>query len=440
MKPFLALVLLFLCAGCSAGLDRDQARQCRLTVAALAGEGASIRVTRQDQLDGGAGGTVIRVEYRAEDGREARPGFVQCRFGDLAERLVITALRTAEGPLSEPRLLMLNRFWLGKDEGGRHDPMPIAGTERAPWIPANTGYWMQQIVNAVPGTAIYGLLAAAYSLIYGLIGRINLAFGAFAAIGGFAGLIVAIAGGGWPVGPVLAGVALVAMSCAAFHGVAASRLVFACLHRTTGQQSLVATVGLALFLGEYLRLTQGTEPRWVVPMLDTPLALARDPSFVVTITPMVALAGATAGAMALTLQWIMRRTVFGLRWRAFRDDPGAAALFGVGRDAIFAQTFALASAMAGLAGAITVVFFGDLGSAYANALGIKALTAAVLGGIGSVQGAFLGGLFVGMAEATWSAAFPIESRDFVVFCILVGTLVLRPGGFLGFGDGAPRRV
>ena len=107
--------------------------------------------------------------------------------------------------------------------------------------------------------------------------------------------------------------------------------------------------------------------------------------------------------------------------------------------AIFAQTFALASAFAGLSGFVMTVYYGGVGYGASTALGLKALIAAILGGIGSIPGAFLGGLAIGAFEAAWSAFLPIDYRDVAVYSLLAITLVLRPGGLLGAGAAAPRR-
>ena len=202
----------------------------------------------------------------------------------------------------------------------------------------------------------------------------------------------------------------------------------------------MATIGLALVLGEFLRITQGSQPRWIGPLLDTPFAVAQDPGFVVTVTPIAVLVTLIASVSIGGVLCLMRLSSFGRQWRAFRDDPGAAALFGVGLDQIFARSFVLAAGLAGLAGGITVVIYGGISFAYAQLVGLKALTAAIVGGIGSVPGAVLGGLFIGLVESGWSAAFPIADRDLVVFAILIATLIWRPGGFLGERDLIPRRV
>jgi branched-chain amino acid transport system permease protein len=126
----------------------------------------------------------------------------------------------------------------------------------------------------------------------------------------------------------------------------------------------------------------------------------------------------------------MKATPFGRQWRAYADDPLAAEMFGIDPKAIFAKTFALASAMAGLSGFVMTVFYGSVGYGASTALGLKALIAAILGGIGSVPGAFLGGLLIGAFEALWSAMFPIDYRDIAVYSLLAVVLILRPGGIL----------
>jgi branched-subunit amino acid ABC-type transport system permease component len=129
----------------------------------------------------------------------------------------------------------------------------------------------------------------------------------------------------------------------------------------------------------------------------------------------------------------MKATRFGKQWRAYADDPLAAELFGIDPKAIFAKTFAIASAMAGLSGFVMTIFYGGVGYGASTALGLKALIAAILGGIGSVPGAFLGGLIIGAFEALWSAIFPIDYRDVAVYCLLAGVLILRPGGIMNLG-------
>jgi len=285
-------------------------------------------------------------------------------------------------------------------------------------------------LDGLPLGAIYALLAAAYSLIYGLIGRINFAFGEMAAAGGYAAAIVAVAMVGWPPAPLLTAAFVLAVAVAAGWGFAAARAVFIPLRQARGQQVLVATVGLALFLRELLRLAQG-DRSWMSPELNQPFALVRGGDFVTVATPMAFLASAVALAAGLGLLVIFRYSRIGREWRAYADDPLAAEMMGVSPAAITARAFALSGALAGLAGATMTAAFGAVGYGLSATLTLKALAAAIVGGIGSLPGAFLGGLIVGAAETGWSALFPIDYRDIAVYALLTIFIALRPSGLLG---------
>ena len=333
-------------------------------------------------------------------------------------------------PLSEARLFVLIRYWLATPEGRAADPAPLGDVSGFPVVPRPLAYGLQMALDGLPLAAIYGLLAAAYSLIYGLIGRINFAFGEMAAAGGYAAAIAALAMVGWPPAPLLTAAFALAAAVAAGWGFAAARAVFIPLRQARGQQVLVATVGLALFLRELLRLAQG-DRSWMSPQLNQPFALARAGDFVTVATPMAFLASAVTLAAGLGLVIIFRYSRMGREWRAYADDPLAAEMMGVSPAAITARAFALSGALAGLAGAIMTATFGAVGYGLSATLTLKALAAAIVGGIGSLPGAFLGGLIVGAAETGWSALFPIDYRDIAVYALLTIFIALRPSGLLG---------
>jgi branched-chain amino acid transport system permease protein len=334
---------------------------------------------------------------------------------------------------------MLIRFWLATPEGRAADPAPLGDVGALPTLPPAAAYALQQAINGLPLAAVYALLAAAYSLVYGLVGRINLAFGEIAAVGGYAAALGAIFAAAQAPATILVVAMAFGAASAAFWGLASSRWVFQPLHRASGQQALIASIGLALALQELLRLSQGDRSNWVSPILNAPFGVARSGDFIVTTAPNALLAGTFALAAGLALVLFMHRTRFGRRWRAYSDDPLAARLFGVSPRAIFAQTFALASAFAGLSGYVMTMFYGSVGYAAATALGLKALIAAILGGVGSIPGAFVGGFLVGAFEALWSTYFAVDYRDVAVYSLLAIVLLLRPGGLMGTSEASGKR-
>jgi branched-chain amino acid transport system permease protein len=174
-------------------------------------------------------------------------------------------------------------------------------------------------------------------------------------------------------------------------------------------------------------------------VLNAPFGLARAGDFIVTTSADALFSAAIALAAGLALALAMRFTRFGREWRAYADDALCASLCGVDPDAVFLKTFALASALAGLAGFVMTMFYGAVGYDSAARLGLKALTAAILGGVGSVGGALVGGLMLGAFETLWTSFFPIDYRDVAAYALLAILLALRPGGLLGARENSGRR-
>jgi branched-chain amino acid transport system permease protein len=418
-------------AGCSPALETDQARLCRMALPALMPQEARIAILAQRPDPDGRG---LSVAFTAlTPGGEPRNHLAACRFrepGRPNQSRDLVSLTIDGRPLSEARLFALIRYWLATPEGRAADPAPLGDVSGLPVVPHSLAYGLQMALDGLPLAAIYGLLAAAYSLIYGLIGRINFAFGEMAAAGGYAAAIAALAMVLWPPAPLLIAAFALAAAVAAGWGFAAARAVFIPLRQARGQQVLVASVGLALFLRELLRLAQG-DRSWMSPQLNQPFALARGGDFVTVATPMAFLASGVTLAAGLGLVVIFRHSRIGREWRAYADDPLAAEMMGVSPAAITARAFALSGALAGLAGAIMTATFGAVGYGLSATLTLKALAAAIVGGIGSLPGAFLGGLIVGAAETGWSALFPIDYRDIAVYALLTIFIALRPSGLLG---------
>jgi branched-chain amino acid transport system permease protein len=438
----IALLLAPVLAACAGALDGEQLSLCRRALPALHPEATEIRELRASPAT--LGRQAVRIEYLArEPGGAAGARHVTCGFGGAtfdADRFDLVAVETDEGRLGEARLLYLKRFWLA-------DPATAVGAQTAglPELPTGAAYAAQQLASALAPCAIYALLATAYSLIYGLVGRINLAFGQIAVIGAFGAIgaltLAIVLGVAHPIVALAVALACAAGLAALWSGVV-GRTVLAPLHarHRLGQPILVATAAVAITLEEMLRLSQGARDRWMPALFNQPIPLAASGPFVVTVTPMQLGAAAVALTAAAAVLTLLGRSRFGRHWRAFADDPAAAALFGVSPGRLLAATFLLAGLLAGLAGWIVAVYYGNVGFAMGTVLGLKALVAAVVGGIGSVPGAFLGGILVGLVETLWSAYFDIAMRDAVVYAILIAVFVLRPGGLLGFSGPSPREV
>ena len=441
-RPAACLLILSLLTACGLSIDSEQTRVCRSTLPAL-NPGAVIAVER---VRAGPVARSLRVDYIAQyPDRPVLERFAICQFaaeGLSPNKAELTGLGTEEGPLSGASLYMLKRYYLDTPEGAAGDPgsrSEINVTE----IPMAAAYWLQQILVSLPRTAIYALLSVAFALVFGLSGRINLAFGELAAIGSAATVagasIVLASGASAPVLGLAAGLAA-SLFAGAIHSAVGGYFTIGRIEAQSPQPSLIATVGLSLFLMEYLRLVQSPVTVWLPPIWSEAWSLARAQDFLVSLTPITAITSGIGLIAALGLLWLVQGTSFGRAWRAYADDAKAAALMGVNGPRLLIQTLGLAGAMAGLSGMLIVAQYGGLGFAGGFQYGLKALIAAIIGGIGSIPGAMLGGFAVGLFETLWSAYLPIEVRDMALYAALVVFLIFRPGGLLGFKDPTPRPV
>lgn len=412
------LLLLAALAACTP-VDSDQARLCRIAVPAIEPAGSRIAILRAEGAPSG-----VRLDYRSEPPGEvaARHG-VACRFS-AANRTDLVGLVRDGAEVPGATIFLLKRYFIDTPDGIAADPGPPGRDTGLPELPPEVAIALQHLVSGLAGITAAGLLAAAYGLIYGLVGRINLAFGALASIGAAAaGLGFALLGQGH----LLAGLAaalLVGVAAGAVHGGASGWATFWLVPSSRPQASLIATVGLAVALSEYLRLAGDAAPAWIPAGGGDPIPLARAGAFVVTATQTGLVTAALGAAASLGLLLAMRHSRFGRDWRAASDDARAAALCGVDVRGVILRSAALSGAVAGLAGALVAIRFGALGFADGFGLGLKALAGAVLGGIGSVPGALAGGLAIGLFEAAWPIAFPVEGRDLALYLLLVGAVVL----------------
>jgi branched-chain amino acid transport system permease protein len=429
-----ALALAWCLAGC-AEADVEQLRICERLIPAIEAEGARVELVRG--VTDRAAANAVRVEYRLagpNDTSDSR--WISCRFGGSGferDRLRLTGVVTArEGALSEIGVFMLRRYWLDLYEAQRTFEDGSADGGRS-WS-RNLLYFLQLGVNGITLGCLYGLLAIGYTLVYSIIGRINFAFGEIAIIGAYTTFITVTALALLGLGPLplalLAVLALVAV-VGAMYGLATERVVFRPLREVPSQAPLIATLGLAIFLQEALRLLQGGEERWVQPVFSAAHHLSGTPGFALTVNTsqivIVGLSGTLYGALWLLMTW----TGFGRAARACADDFAMAGLCGVNVGRTVALTFALGAAYAAIAGFVVLLRYGAASFHDGFLLGFKALTAAIVGGIGSVPGAMLGGLLIGALEVFWGGYLSFEYRDVATFVVLTVVLIWRPHGLLG---------
>ena len=234
---------------------------------------------------------------------------------------------------------------------------------------------------------------------------------------------------GWGLAPAI--VLLPCVGTIALGGWVMGRTLFRPLQPARGHAVLIAAIGLSIALQEAVRLLHGARDVWVPAHYGLSFALAATQGFdLVANWKQAAVLGLTA-AVLLGLMVLLRRTRFGLAYRACADDPGAAALLGVDSGRVLAGTFALGGALAGLAGFALLQYYGVANFAMGFLTGFKALTAAILGGIGSVPGAILGGALIALLETFWSGYLNAAYRDVAVFAVLALVLMFRPSGLLG---------
>ncbi|MFS2011046.1 branched-chain amino acid ABC transporter permease [Azospirillum sp. CT11-132] len=428
--PLLCLVLLLL-TGC--GVDADQDALCRKLIPAFDDGPVTDLSTRSYAEDK----RVLRVDYRS--GGQAH--WIACRFAGTSMeegRRTLAAVATdRNGWLTGIRFAMLQQ-WLRirppRDAVGVVVEVPRAQPTR--WTPVL--FLVQQIINAATVACVYGLLALGYTLVYAILGQINLAMGELTMLGA---MLTAMAAAGlgmagwatWP--PALLGVLVLVMGFTAVQGWTMDRLVFRRLRGVRSHTPLIVAVGLSIAYQEGVRLLHGARDWWPAPVLTGRFDLLSDGAFTVTaLTAQLAILVLTGGLYA-ALWGIMQRTAFGRAHRACTDDIAAAELVGVDVNRTIAATFAIGGGLAAAAGAVIALYYGGVNFFTGYLIGFKALAAAVVGGIGSVPGAMLGGALLGLVETFWSAYFALAYKDIVAFGLLTLFLIYRPQGLMGQARG-----
>ena len=303
-------------------------------------------------------------------------------------------------------------------------------------------YFTQQLINGVTLGAIYALIAIGYTMVYGIIGMINFAHGEIFMVGAFVSIVTVLLLGlfGITWAPLAILIALVVtMVLTPLYGWTLERIAYRPLRHSPRLAALITAIGMSIFLQNYVQLVQGARVKPLQPLITGGIEIMRRKStdggdFIVSLSYMQILIVVLTVALMAGFTLLIQRTSLGRAQRACEQDLKMAALIGVDVDRTIALTFVMGAALAAVAGLIFLLHFGVVDFYIGFHAGIKAFTAAVLGGIGSLPGAMLGGLLIGLIESFWSAYFSVEYKDVAAFTVLVIVLIFRPTGLLGKPD------
>lgn len=299
---------------------------------------------------------------------------------------------------------------------------------------SDMAYFIQQLINGITLGSVYGLIAIGYTMVYGIIGMINFAHGEIYMIGAFIALITFLALGlvgiTW-VPLILVAMLVTSMLFTAVYGWTLERIAYRPLRNAPRLAPLISAIGMSIFLQNYVQILQGARVKPIPPVLVGGIAIMRSGDFAVTLSYLQISIIVLTIALMIAFSFLIGRTQLGRAQRACQQDLAMAALVGVNVNRTIALTFVIGAMLAAVAGVIVTLYWGVIDFFIGFLAGLKAFTAAVLGGIGSLPGAMLGGLLIGLIEAFWSGYFTVEYKDVASFTILVLVLIFLPYGLLG---------
>jgi branched-chain amino acid transport system permease protein len=288
--------------------------------------------------------------------------------------------------------------------------------------------FLQQLVNGLSLGSIYGLIALGYTMVYGILRLINFAHGDVYMVGAYMGYYLSTWMRGAPPSFFRAAVVMLgAMAACALLGVLIERLAYRPVRNAGKMTSLITAIGVSLLLENGGQLVFGPDPKFfpsVAPHYELSLGAVRLKSEDVVVFVVSLL-------VAAFLYVFVMKTKTGVAMRAVSFNLDAAKLMGVSTDSIITLTFALGSAFAAVAGVLVGMAIPKIDPLMGVMYGLKAFVAAVLGGIGNIPGALLGGLLIGLAETFVVAYVSPTFRDAIAFATLIALLLFRPQGILG---------
>ena len=292
---------------------------------------------------------------------------------------------------------------------------------------------LQQLINGLALGSVYGLIAIGYTMVYGIIGMINFAHGDVYMISAYVTAIVIalLTFFGLESFPAILLLTLFfTLLINGVYGWTIERLAYRPLRNSTRLAPLISAIGMSLVLQNYVQLSQGARNQGVPTLLSGSLRIDIGSSFIqISYTQLLIIVMAVAGMAALS--WVIKNTKLGRECRATQQDRKMATIVGINTDRVISTVFVIGASMAALAGTLVTLNYGTFDFYIGFIIGIKAFTAAVLGGIGSLPGAMLGGILLGMSESLFSGLINTDYKDVFAFSLLVLIMIFRPSGLLG---------
>ncbi len=285
---------------------------------------------------------------------------------------------------------------------------------------------------------VYALIALGYTMVYGVLQLINFAHGEIFMVGAYLALsaiwLFASVFTGAPFWIVLPAVVVLSVLGSAVLGAGVERVAYKPLRGSPKLTALITSIGVSFFLQNAVMLIYGSREQSVPEVVPS----VHFEWGIVSFSLMQAVIFATSIGLMFFLTWFVKNTKLGKAMRASAENPDAARLMGISVDAVIRATFVLGSALAAVAGSLFALYYGSINFHDGYLAGLKAFTAAVLGGIGSVPGAMLGGILLGVFEGLGAGYISSEWKDVFAFVLLGAVLIFRPSGILG--ENLPEKV
>ena len=293
----------------------------------------------------------------------------------------------------------------------------------------------QQLVNGLVLGSIYGLIAIGYTMVYGIIGMINFAHGDIYMVSAyltaiFLAILTMLGVTAFSVPLALVVVMLLTIMFTALYGWTVERVAYRPLRGSTRLAPLISAIGMSLVLQNYVQISQGARNQGIPSLIEGTLRLGGETAYVQITVVQLLIVVVSFVAMGI-LTYIIHKTSLGRQCRATQQDRKMANILGINTDRVISSVFLIGAAMAAIAGVLVSFNYGSFDFYIGFVTGIKAFTAAVLGGIGSLPGAMLGGLILGLSESLFSGLINTDYKDVFAFALLVLVLIFRPSGLLG---------